>query len=53
MASKQGAKSRRKMENNPAIHPDQRDYFRRLNAAVGWSTTTTSTTTTTTTTTTV
>lgn len=51
MASKKGAQIRRKMEDAPRPAPHEREYFKRLNAKVGWGTTSTSTTTTTTTTT--
>ncbi len=52
MASRKGAEIRRKMQDAPRPAPHEREYFKRLNAKVGWGTTSTTTSTTTTTTTT-
>jgi len=52
MASIKNANRRRRLANNPGVHPEVRWYIQQLNAKTDWGTTTTSTSTTTTTTTT-
>lgn len=50
MAKKGTAVRRRRLQNNPAVHPELRWWIKLINDTQGFSTTTTSTTTTTTTT---
>jgi len=52
MPSKMTAVRRRRLANNPGVHPELRWYIKKLNANMDWGTTTTTTSTTTTTTTT-
>lgn len=52
MASKKNAERRRRLQNNPSVHPEMRFLVKQLNDHQVFGTTTTSTTTTTTTTTT-
>lgn len=48
MAGPKAVIKRNELANNPAIHPDLRDWIKQVNATVSWVTTTTTTTTTTT-----
>lgn len=48
MAGRQARTRRNELENNPAVHPELRDWIKQVNANVTWVTTTSTTTTTTT-----